>query len=49
VWTIQKGKTVYRTGHVIRTTTCEDDIVSMVEAQSNLIQALAKDIAITLK
>ena len=49
VWTIQKGKNVYRTGHVIRTTTCEDDIVSMVEAQSNLIQTLAKEIARSVK
>jgi uncharacterized lipoprotein YmbA len=49
VWTIQKGKKVHRTGHVIRTTTCDDDIVSMVEAQSNLVQALAKDIARAIK
>lgn len=49
VWTIQKGRTVEHTGHIIKSTKCGDDLVSMVEAQSMLIQLLAKDIARTLR
>jgi len=49
VWTIQRGKTVYRTGHVVKSVACEDDIVSMVEAQSSLLCFLAKDIARAIK
>ena len=49
VWTIQKGKTVCQTGHVVKTLPCENELVSMVEAQSALIRELAKTIASALR
>lgn len=49
VWTLQKKGTVCGTGHVLKTLPCGDSLEAMVETQSALISALAKDIAKTLR
>ena len=48
VWTLQKNKTVLASGHFVTTRPSGRTLKSMVEAQSLLIQDLAKDIACSL-
>ena len=49
VWTVQKKKEVIGSGHVVKSAPCGDELSSMVEAQSSLIQELAKEIARAMK
>lgn len=48
-WTVQKGKTVFRAGHTVKELPCGESLESMVEAQSKLVQELARDIARALR
>ena len=45
VWTVQKGKAVFRSGHVVKSLESGKELADMVEAQSSLIRVLAADIA----
>ena len=49
VWTVQKGKTVYRSGHVVKKLPAGEGVAGMIETQSRLIEVLAGEIAASLR